>query len=53
MAIGVLKKLDKMYYGKTSCSKVQLIKKSSNMKYVNGTSIAEHLIEFKNVLIQL
>ena len=52
-AIGVWKKLDEMYSGKTSGSKVQLIKKLSSMKYVDGTSIAEHLNEFQNVLIQL
>lgn len=52
-SVSMQKKLDDMHSGKTLGSKVQLIKKQSGMKYVDDTSIAEHLNEFQNVFIQM
>lgn len=41
------------YTSKTLGNKVLLIKILSNMKYMDDTSIYDHLNEFQNVLIQL
>ena len=45
-AIAVWKKLESMYAGKSAGSKVQLIKKLTHMRYVDGTSIPALLTQF-------
>ena len=43
------KKLESLYESKSATNKAFLHKKLVNLKYKDGTSIAEHLNELKNI----
>lgn len=47
------KKLEDMYQAKTARNKALLMRRLVNMKFKNGTSVAEHTSEFQSLVNQL